>query len=101
MAISPLREPKPRSRNFAALQNATKLVTLAREKRRRRSLRKRLDEEIRLELASAVWQSGADDEPAAHVTFDEARAFCQWAGGALPTDKQWVAAAYTEQRAQP
>lgn len=43
----------------------------------------------------------APDEPAAHVTFDEARAFCQWAGGRLPTDPEWVAAAYTEQRAAP
>ena len=44
----------------------------------------------------------ADDaEPAVHVDFDEARAFCTWAGGRLPTDAQWVSAAYTEQRATP
>lgn len=42
-----------------------------------------------------------DDEPAVHVTYDEAQAFCRWAGGHLPTDAQWVAAAYTEQRAAP
>ena len=43
----------------------------------------------------------ADDEPAVHVTFAEAQAFCRWAGGRLPTDTQWVQAAYTEQRSAP
>lgn len=43
----------------------------------------------------------ADNEPAVHVTFDEAQAFCRWAGGRLPRDGEWVTAAYTEQRADP
>lgn len=51
--------------------------------------------------ATPFGRAAADDEPAVHLTFGEAQAFCRWAGGALPTDQQWVSAAYTEQRAVP
>ena len=43
----------------------------------------------------------SDDEPAVHISFDEAQAFCRWAGGQLPSDAQWLQAAYTELRAAP
>lgn len=43
----------------------------------------------------------ADDEPAVHVTFAEAQAFCRWAGKRLPADAQWVEAAYVEHRSDP
>jgi formylglycine-generating enzyme required for sulfatase activity len=41
------------------------------------------------------------DEPAVHVTFDDALAYCRHAGGRLPTDEEWVDAAYREQRPDP
>jgi formylglycine-generating enzyme required for sulfatase activity len=44
---------------------------------------------------------GAADEPAVHVTYDEAAAFCKWAGKRLPTDAEWGEAAHIERRPQP
>lgn len=44
---------------------------------------------------------GGPREPAVHVTYSEAEAFCRWAGKRLPTDAQWGEAAYVERRAQP
>ncbi|MDN5252221.1 SUMF1/EgtB/PvdO family nonheme iron enzyme [Betaproteobacteria bacterium LSUCC0117] len=46
-------------------------------------------------------QPAAADEPAAHLTFNEASAICQHVGKRLPTDAEWVNAAYQEQRPQP
>jgi sulfatase modifying factor 1 len=43
----------------------------------------------------------ADDEPAVHVTYAEAEAYCLWRGKRLPTDAEWLEAAYTERRSSP
>lgn len=51
--------------------------------------------------AAPFGEPGAADEPAVHVTYDEAVAFCGWAGKRLPTDAEWMEAAYTERRATP
>jgi formylglycine-generating enzyme len=52
------------------------------------------------------WQApfgkpASDSEPAVHITYDEAQSYCQWAGKRLPTDSEWVMAAYQENRATP
>ena len=46
-------------------------------------------------------QPAQGDEPAVHVDAADARAFCRWAGGDLPTDTQWATAAHTEWRPTP
>lgn len=53
-----------------------------------------------------VWHApygkpGADDEPAVHLTWFEARDHCDRAGGRLPSQKEWSLAAYTESRPNP
>ncbi|WP_375459087.1 formylglycine-generating enzyme family protein [uncultured Enterovirga sp.] len=45
--------------------------------------------------------AGAADEPAVHVTWSEATAFCSAAGGRLPVASEWRSAAYTEARTSP
>lgn len=45
--------------------------------------------------------TAAADEPAVHVTWDEAKAFCAAAGGRLPLASEWRRAAYTEARPSP
>ena len=39
--------------------------------------------------------------PAVHVSWFEARDYCAWAGGRLPTREEWTRAAYTEQLGTP
>lgn len=44
---------------------------------------------------------GGPSEPALHINYNEAEAFCKWAGKRLPTDAEWAEAAYTERRVDP
>jgi formylglycine-generating enzyme required for sulfatase activity len=41
-----------------------------------------------------------DNEPAVHLTFDEAQKICEHEGKRLPRDTEWVNAAYVEQRSK-
>ena len=41
------------------------------------------------------------NEPAVHINASEAQAICRFYGKRLPSDSEWVAAAYLEQRDQP
>ena len=40
-------------------------------------------------------QAAHPDEPAVHVTFDEAEQYCQSVGKRLPTESEWITAAIT------
>ena len=56
--------------------------------------------------AGWVWDApfgtpASPDEPAVHVTFDDASAYCAWAGKRIPKDMEWVKAAFTEFRKDP
>ncbi|NJS36943.1 MAG: formylglycine-generating enzyme family protein [Brachymonas sp.] len=43
----------------------------------------------------------SNTEPALHINYPEAAAFCAWVGKRLPTDSEWGEAAYTERRTSP
>lgn len=51
--------------------------------------------------AAPYGSPASDNEPAVHVTWHEARAYCKAVGGELPTAAQWRRAAYEEMRREP
>lgn len=50
--------------------------------------------------ASPYGEPGTDREPATHVTWHEARAYCESVGGRLPGIEEWRRAAYLEMRTE-
>jgi formylglycine-generating enzyme len=50
---------------------------------------------------SPAGQPAADNEPAVHVSWREARDYCVSRGGRLPSRAEWTRAAYTELRDKP
>ena len=46
-------------------------------------------------------EKSAPDEPAVHLSWFEAKAYCEALGGRLPTRQQWERAAYQELRVDP
>jgi formylglycine-generating enzyme required for sulfatase activity len=51
--------------------------------------------EVRIHQIDGTWKAdtGYADHPAVKITWDGARAFCEWRGADLPTEAQWEKAA--------
>lgn len=59
-----------------------------------------------VQMKGWTWQrpfgvAASDKEPAVHLTFDEAQQLCRATAKRLPTDEEWVKAAYLEGRQSP
>ncbi|HRK18762.1 MAG TPA: formylglycine-generating enzyme family protein [Hyphomicrobiaceae bacterium] len=86
---------------FRAFTEATALVTQAEREGGGRQYRNGWEKMPGWTWRTPYGRPASDEQPVAHVTFDEAKAYCAWAGLRLPKDSEWVEAAYTERRANP
>ena len=88
-------------RDFRKFVEATNFVTKAEKERGGLVYELGWTKKIGWIWSSPYGDQSDDAEPAVHVTFDEAQAFCIWRGKRLPTDKEWKMAAYQELRSLP
>lgn len=52
-------------------------------------------------ISSTEYPAGLDDHPVTHVSWFAAKAFCEWAGGSLPSEAQWQVAAHSAEHRFP
>ncbi|HSN89242.1 MAG TPA: formylglycine-generating enzyme family protein [Thermoanaerobaculia bacterium] len=56
---------------------------------------------LKLWISPTEYPPGLGDHPVTHVSWFAAEAFCEWAGGSLPTQEQWQKVAHTAEGEYP